>query len=145
MCYPYAGTTEETAPVLPEDESRYPHTAQVEASSLYGLEQETENLQIAEELGGNTLSFFLSFFLSFLNLWACKYSPQTFNIYYPYLTEFTLSEILASSSRAVEVEPCQPRYPQTDSERPVTRQTTGSLPVPEPLQNITMAEELSSE
>ena len=63
LCYPYTGTTEETAPVLPEDESRYPHTAQVEASSLYGLEQETENLQIAEEVGGNTLSF--SFFLSF--------------------------------------------------------------------------------
>ena len=54
-----------------------------------------------------------------------------------------LSEILASSSRAstaVEVDPCQ-----TDPQRPVTRQTTGSLPVPEPLQNITMAEELSSE
>ena len=74
MCYPYAGTTEETAPVLPEDKLRYPHTAQVEASSLYGLEQETENLQIAEEVGGNTLSFsfflslFLSFFLKFVGM-----------------------------------------------------------------------------
>lgn len=70
--------------------------------------------------------------MSSLNFYACKYSPQNS------VTVLTLSEILACTSKAVEVEPCE------SSEGPITRQTTGNLPIPEPLRNISMAEELNS-
>ena len=129
-------------------ESSYPKPAELEAeatapshSTLEQEQQQSGDVQIPEQVAGNTLSFFLHCFLYVL-LQFLGMEIFTPNYYY-YLTEVTLSEIPASSSKAVEVEACeaQPRYP----EGPVTRQSTGSLPVPEPLQNISIAEELSSE
>ena len=62
--YPSAGISEEAAPGLPEDESRYLHgqSESVETEQPVSSHSilETGNLQItSEEVAGNTLSFFL--------------------------------------------------------------------------------------